>query len=234
MIRYLNAIPFHYGLSPEVELIKDVPAALAVRMAAGEFHASLVPAAAFIQEGRSLGWSRVEGLGIASAGRVGSVYIRSTVPPSEIRTLRLSAESRTSNLLAQIILRRRYRSSPHIIQPAACTTAVESEVIIGDVALGHVTSAGETLIDLGREWLLLTGLPVVFAVVVGQDLAAARAVEALLTPVVARNLAHVDTMLTALNLIRHRDYFSRLQFHLNASHEAALHTFAALLEDEGL
>jgi chorismate dehydratase len=107
----LNALPFHYGISPDVELIKDAPAALAVRMAAGEFHASLVPTAAFIKEGRILGWSRVEGLGIASTGSVGSVYIRATVPPADIRTLRLSPESRTSNLLAQLILLRRSRRS---------------------------------------------------------------------------------------------------------------------------
>lgn len=234
MIRYLNAFPFYYGISPEVELFKDTPAALAVRMAAGEFHASLVPAAAFIQEGLSLGWSWVEGLGIASTGSVGSVYIRTRVPPVAIRTLRLSAESRTSNLLAQIILRRRYRTVPQIIPFAATTVPVDSEVIIGDVALGQRPAAGETLIDIGQEWLRLTGLPVVFAVVVGQDLAAARAAEALLAPMIDRNLANLDTMLTALNILHHRDYFSRLQYRLEVNHQRALRMFATTLAEEGL
>ena len=234
MIRYLNALPFHYGISPDVDLIKDAPAALAVRMAAGEFHASLVPTAAFIKEGRILGWSRVEGLGIASTGSVGSVYIRATVPPADIRTLRLSPESRTSNLLAQLILRRRYRTSPHIIPSGAPAAPVDGEVIIGDAALGHVPAAGETLIDIGREWLLLTGLPVVFAVVVGRDPAAARAVDALLAPMVARNLTHLDTMLAALHMMRHRDYFSRLHYRLDAGHQNALRAFAAMLEEEDL
>jgi predicted solute-binding protein len=232
MIRYLNALPFHYGIAPDVNLIQDAPAALAVRMAAGEFDASLVPAAAFIKEGRELGWSRVANLGIASAGSVGSVYIRATVPPAEIRSLRLCAESRTSNLLAQMILRRRYHTAPRVIPSGADTLPADGEVIIGDVALGHAPAAGESLIDLGREWLLLTGLPVVFAVVVGQDAAAARAADALLAPVVARNLDQLDTMLTALNLMRHRDYFSRLHYRLEAGHQEALRAFAAMLEEE--
>jgi len=234
MIRYLNALPFHYGLPPEVHLIKDVPAALAVRMASGDVEASLVPTAAFLKEGLTLGWSRVEELGIASTGSVGSVYIRADVPPSEIRTLRLSADSRTSNLLAQIILRRCYGTSPQIIPAAAFSTPVDGEVIIGDVALGHVPAAGETLIDIGDAWLRLTGLPVVFAVLVGRDDDTARRAGALLAPVVSRNLANLDTLLTAFNMTRHRDYFTRLHYVLTDRHRQALQVFKALIEEERL
>jgi predicted solute-binding protein len=131
-------------------------------------------------------------------------------------------------------LRRRYRTSPHIIPSGAPAAPVDGEVIIGDAALGHVPGGGETLIDIGREWLLLTGLPVVFAVVVGRNPAAARAVDALLAPMVARNLTHLDTMLAALHLVRHRDYFYRIQYRLEAGHQDALRTFAAMLEEEGL
>jgi len=162
-VSYLNARPLVEGLSP---LVLDTPSALVSRYERGEVDVALLPVAA----GEKLGARRVGGLGVVSGGPVESVLLFLRKDPERVERLALDPASRTSRVLARIVLAQRYGVEPRPAAPPA-----DAELVIGDAAL--VRGAGpERRLDLADEWRALTGLPFVFAAWYG-DPAAAGALE---------------------------------------------------------
>jgi predicted solute-binding protein len=109
------------------------------------------------------------GAGIACRGPVRSILLVSKVPFPEIRTLAADSGSRTSVVLARVILAERFGVQPRLVSRPADLAPMLGEadaaLLIGDPALRLSASAGlpfETL-DLGGECTLMTGLPMVFA-----------------------------------------------------------------------
>jgi len=158
-VSYLNARPLLEGLE---SLVLDTPARLVERFEAGEVDVALIPVAA----GEAAGLTRVGSLGIASEGAVLSVLLFLRCAPADVETLALDRASRTSRILAEIILRERYGRTPRIVEPPA-----DAELVIGDVALQRAREDGGSL-DLAEEWFALTGLPMVFAAWYGRPDAA--------------------------------------------------------------
>jgi chorismate dehydratase len=113
------------------------------------------------------------GSGIASFGPVRSILLISKVPFAEIRTLATDSGSRTSVMLARIILAERFGATPTFVSLAPDLTTMlgvaDAALLIGDAAL-HVDPAALPFhtLDLGQEWTALTGLPMVFAVWAGR------------------------------------------------------------------
>src|ERR1700731_2844747 len=109
------------------------------------------------------------GTGIACHGPVRSILLVSKVPFREIRKLATDMGSRTSVMLARIILAEKFGAEPELIsrQPELAPMLGEADaaLLIGDPALrmDPATLPFETL-DLGGEWTSMTGLPMVFAV----------------------------------------------------------------------
>lgn len=151
------------------DLTFSVPAVCADRLAEGSAEIGIVPCA---ELGR-LGLKIIPGSGIASDGPVRSILLVSEVPPEQIRTLAVDQSSRTSVMLARIILARKYRAEPALISMApdlpAMLEQADAALIIGDPAL-HLDPATLPfhVLDLGTEWNSLTGLPMVFAVWAGR------------------------------------------------------------------
>jgi chorismate dehydratase len=151
------------------DLSFDIPADCARRLAQGEADIGIVPAAVLSE----LGLEIIHGAGIAARGAVRSILLISKVAPAEIRTLALDASSRTSVVLARIVLRDRYGVSPRCVTmppdlPSMLETA-DAALVIGDPALRiDPRQAPHTALDLGEEWLQMTGLPMVFAVWAGR------------------------------------------------------------------
>ena len=111
--------------------------------------------------------------GIACKGAVRSILLTTKVPPRLIRTLAVDTSSRTSVMLARIILAERYGSTPTLIpmQPDLHSMLAEADaaLIIGDPALRLDPARLQyQVLDLGSEWLALSGLPMVFAVWAGK------------------------------------------------------------------
>src|SRR5207244_2118009 len=77
--------------------------------------------------------------------------------------------SRTSVMLSRVILVERFRAEPSVVSRppdvAAMLGEADAALLIGDAALAvdPATLPFETL-DLVREWVIMTGLPMVFAV----------------------------------------------------------------------
>jgi len=106
---------------------------------------------------------------IACGGPVRSILLISKVPFKDIRTLAADSSSRTSVVLAEIVLRRKYDADPnlqtHPPRLAAMLSKCDAALIIGDPALLiEPSQLPYRVLDLGQEWTDMTGLPMVFAV----------------------------------------------------------------------
>ncbi len=122
-----------------------------------------------VVEIQRLGAKALPGVCIASRGPVRSILLVSKAPLSRIRTLAADEGSRTSTLLARLILAERFGAEPEVIPMApelpAMLGRADAALLIGDAALRFDPSGfpGEVL-DLGAEWTRWTGKPMVFAV----------------------------------------------------------------------
>jgi predicted solute-binding protein len=151
-----------------VDLSFSVPSVCADRLASGEVDIGIVPCA----ELPRLGMAIVPEVGIACRGPVRSILLISKVNPGKINLLASDSSSRTSAVLTRIILERAYGVKPQILTMAPDLTSMlavaDAALIIGDPAL-HLdpSSLNYQVLDLGNEWLQLSGLPMVFAVWTG-------------------------------------------------------------------
>jgi len=142
-----------------------LPSECADRLASGESDIGIVPVIEMARQ--KLDYFR--STGIACRGAVRSILLISKVPPREIRTLATDTGSRTSVMLARIILAGRYGVQPKLIsrrsELATMLGEADAALVIGDPALhlDPLTLPFETL-DLGLAWTQMTGLPMVFAV----------------------------------------------------------------------
>jgi predicted solute-binding protein len=106
---------------------------------------------------------------IACRGPVRSILLVSKVPFEKIRTLATDSSSRTSVVLSEIVLRRKYGADPvlqtHPPRLEAMLAQCDAALIIGDPALLiEPSQLPYPVLDLGQEWTEMTGLPMVFAV----------------------------------------------------------------------
>ena len=168
IIDYLNAAPlnhgFKHGLGWEHFHLKfHYPSACADRLREGEVDAGIVSSIEYL---RIPNLRIVPGLCIASPKRVRSVVILSKVPPEQIRSLALDTSSRTSVVLAQLLLRERYGVSPSVMDMGpdlpSMLEANDAALMIGDAAM-RAPKQGLFVLDLAEEWHRWTGLPFVFA-----------------------------------------------------------------------
>ena len=170
-VSYLNTVPLIWGLehSPALrgffDMRYELPSLCADLVARGEADIGILP----VMEMARQKLEYFPGTGIACRGPVRSILLISKVPFAEIRTLAADAGSRTSVMLARVILAERHGAEPKVFaQPADLVPMLETAdaaLIIGDAAL-HLDPASLPFasLDLGAEWVSMTGLPMVFAV----------------------------------------------------------------------
>ncbi len=171
---FLNTAPLVWGLEhgPQrgaFELSYAVPSACADRVAEGAADIGLVP----VVEIAKLALDIAPGTAIACRGPVRSILLISKVPVREIRTLAADTSSRTSVQLARVILARRYGVEPAFVNMAPALAPMlgtcDAALLIGDPALRvEPAELPFTTLDLGAEWVEMTGLPFVFAAWAGR------------------------------------------------------------------
>lgn len=166
-VSYLNTKPLVEGmveLGSEFDLIFDLPSRLADRLADGELEAALIPSV----EAISGNYTVVSDACIGCQGPVWSVKLLGRVAPEKIKTLALDEGSRTSCILSQVILARKYGVRPDCkllgISEDWRQSETDAVLIIGDRAMRVDETEFEFSWDLGEAWLQMTGLPFVFAV----------------------------------------------------------------------
>ena len=161
-VTFLNARPLTAGLvdSPRIDLVLAEPAICASMLEAGDVDLALLPVGAL--PGRD--WEVVPGIAIGADGPVETVVLAGEEPPEAWEEVFLDTASRTSHVLAKIVLdemgvRPRYTLMP-AVEGLARAKGTKGALVIGD--RGFDVRANHVL-DLGREWTRLTGLPMIFA-----------------------------------------------------------------------
>jgi cyclic dehypoxanthinyl futalosine synthase len=169
-IGYLNARPIVDPLDREpysqrFALRRVVPAEASRMVAEGEADLGLISVAA----AAALGDVRlVPGVAIGSRGPIRSLLLVSRRPIAEVETILLDPSSRTTSVLAKLIVARMRRSEPRYFCRApdadleSLLDSTTAAVVIGDPALA-MRGRFEHEIDLGEAWHEWTGQPMVYA-----------------------------------------------------------------------
>lgn len=246
-VKFLNARPLLAGLEAAIPspfpytFATAEPASCAELLAKGEAQVGLVPVAslATLNEVKAN-----PHLGVVARCEATSVLLISRVPWSEIRVLAAHTASRTSVVLARLLLLAKSGAKPKVVPavpPAErMLQQADAAVIIGDPALACPVIPGVTRWDLAAEWTRWRGLPFVFAVwglrpgvdpgvrhLLAESLAYARARWEQLLPVWASQ--------HRMELAHTREYLEhRLCYQLGEEERRAVEEFLRLSHDFGL
>lgn len=160
-VSYTNTKPFVYGLQhsdiiSSIDLSLDIPSDCARKLIEDQADIGLVPVAALLN---IPDYEIVSDYCIGAVAAVNSVFIFSDVPVDQIRTIRLDRQSRTSNALAQVLLKNHWKTFPEFVEEGSADAFVE----IGDRTFGKKNQYSYVY-DLAEEWIKFAGLPFAFAV----------------------------------------------------------------------
>ncbi|HYO26410.1 MAG TPA: menaquinone biosynthesis protein [Lacipirellulaceae bacterium] len=167
-VTYLNTVPLVRGLAellPGARLSFDHPSRLADDLAGGRLDLALAPV---IELARHPDWAMVSNACIAARGPVLSVKLLFRRRPAEVQTLAIDQGSRTSAVLARILLADIHAVHPRVVQlgvdeaPHACPA--DAVLVIGDRAIRTPETGFIESWDLADRWRRWTELPFVFAV----------------------------------------------------------------------
>jgi cyclic dehypoxanthinyl futalosine synthase len=161
-VSFLNAWPLTAGLekSERIELVLAEPSRCAAMLEAGEVDLALVSVAALGKGSYEI----VPGMAIGADGPVQTMVLTGEQSPAIWDEVFLDTASRTSHVLAKIVLDEmgvHPRFTPlQADEGLARAKGTKGALVIGD--RGFDVRANHVL-DLGREWTHLTGLPMIFA-----------------------------------------------------------------------
>jgi chorismate dehydratase len=168
-VSYLNTKPLLYGIERhpvmnDITLVEDYPASIAQMLLNDEVDVGLVPVAVIPKLTEH---HIVTDFCIGCDGPVSSVCIFSNQPIEELNTVYLDYQSRTSVMLARVLLKEFWKSNAEIIYAKGEEYREEIKgttgaLVIGDRALQQRTRS-KYIYDLGEAWKQHTGLPFVFA-----------------------------------------------------------------------
>lgn len=166
-VNYLNSKPLVYGLAERARgcrVLFDLPSRLADSLAAGRLDVALIPV---VEALANPDYRIVSNACVASAGPVRSVKVYFRCPPSSVASLALDEGSRTSAVLARVLLSRRFGLKPELlplpIGMSADEVDADAVLLIGDRAMLAPREPFVETWDLATEWRRWTGLPFVFA-----------------------------------------------------------------------
>jgi chorismate dehydratase len=168
-VSYLNTKPLLYGIEHhevihQIELVNDYPAKIAAMLMNDQVDLGLVPVAVIPKLAEH---HIVTDYCIGCNGPVASVCIFSESPIEELETIYLDYQSRTSVLLATLLLKQFWKSNAKIVYAKGEEYRNEIKgrtggLVIGDRALEQ-RSRSKYIYDLGEAWKEYSGLPFVFA-----------------------------------------------------------------------
>ncbi len=174
-VPYLNEKPLtrwfshtDEGRASGIEVVYAVPSQLARMLESGEIAAALVSSFEYF---RTPGYAIAPGVSISGQGDIESVRAFAKVPWRKIESLALDTSSLTSAALLKILLAEQLDSYPAFLHAApdldAMLAQADACLLIGDKGM-LANGEGLNVLDLGRAWRRLTGLPFVYAVWLGK------------------------------------------------------------------
>ena len=258
-IGYINCAPVYGAIDRGIvalprggELVTGTPAELNDLLVAGELDVSVISAIEYARHAKEL--VLLPDLAISCDGPVRSVALFSRRPVAQLdgRTVLLSASSRTSVALLELLCREVWKIRPKLAEARAeaqdldtlAALPHDAVLVIGDAALSLAARGTYAhRYDLGEEWKRWTGLPFVFAVWASRRVAeqgsVSRAHKSLLASR-AWGLAHLDDLagdaarLTGVAVAACREYLGGLDYALTYKHLAGLTDFFRRLAALGI
>jgi chorismate dehydratase len=256
-IPWINCYPVYGAIdrglvSLPAELVSGTASELNDLLAAGELQVSVVSAVEYARNAAA--YHLLPDLAITCDGPVHSVALFSRRPVEQLDgcTVLLTASSRTSVLLLDLLCRHRWSVRPRFATARAEAPDLtslgrlphEAVLVIGDAALLLAAEARYPVrVDLGAEWKAWTGLPFVFAVWAARrdaGQAAVGVVHRRLLESRAWGLGHLDQLAadaaraTGVREPTCRAYLGDLDYALSYRHLAGLTDFFRRLAQEGL
>jgi chorismate dehydratase len=256
-IPWINCYPVYGAIdrglvSVPAELVSGTASELNDLLAAGELQVSVVSAVEYARNAAA--YHLLPDLAITCDGPVHSVALFSRRPIAELddRTVLLTASSRTSILLLDLLCRHRWEVAPRFATARAEAADLaglsglphDAVLVIGDAALLlRAQRRYPVHVDLGAEWKAWTGLPFVFAVWAARrdaGLPAVQAVHERLLQSRAWGLEHLDLLAaeaaatTGVAEAVCREYLGDLDYALSYRHLAGLTDFFRRLAQDGL
>ena len=256
-IPWINCYPVYAAIDRGLvhvpaDLVSGTASELNELLAAGELQVSVVSAVEYARNAAE--YHLLPDLAITCDGPVHSVALFSRRPVTELdrRTILVTASSRTSVLLLDLLCRHRWDVRPHFASARAEAADLdalsglphEGVLVIGDAALLLAAQARYPVrVDLGEAWKEWTGLPFVFAVWAARRDTGARGVQAVhrgLLEARAWGLGHLDELAreahrrTGVAEPACREYLGDLDYALSYRHLAGLTDFFRRLAQEGL
>jgi chorismate dehydratase len=174
-IQFLNCLPLYYGLVKQdvlldVDLVKAAPKDLATMIRSGELDVAPIPAIEYARYADE--YALLPDIAISSDGEVQSILLLSKPEAEDLSgaTVALTDISRTSQVLARVLVEKRWGASASYVEMpsdlGAMMREADAALLIGDDALRAYWALPDGLhaYDLGSEWKAWTGLPMVYAV----------------------------------------------------------------------
>ncbi|PLX01888.1 MAG: radical SAM protein [Marinilabiliales bacterium] len=185
LVSYLNTFPFLSGIeksgfiNPEwIEIVLETPSQCAKSILSGSSDVGLLPIGAYLTTDQSK-FEVITDYCLGAENEVKSVLLLSDIPLEKIKTICLDSQSRTSNLLVQVLAHEYWNLSAEFISSEEKVTNVEvAKLLIGDRALEKRNHFRYSY-DLAKEWFDFTSLPFVFALWVAKKEIAGRIEDAL-------------------------------------------------------
>ncbi len=240
-VPYLNEKPLtrwfshtDEGRASGIEVVYAVPSQLARMLESGKIAAALVSSFEYF---RTPGYVIAPNVSISGQGDIESVRAFAKVPWRKIESLALDTSSLTSVALLKILLAEQLDSYPAFLHAApdldSMLAMADACLLIGDKGM-LAEGDGLNVLDLGRAWRHLTGLPFVYAVWLGKPenitphlihaLATAKAWG--LTQIEAIATEEAVRIGTSVRQCRH--YLTDvMDYNLDEEHQEALATFGA-------
>lgn len=215
------------GLLDKIELSEDYPARIAADLQNDRIDIGLIPVAIIPSIPNA---QIVSDYCISAEEDVASVAIFSEVPLTEVKTLLLDYQSRTSVNLARILVRDYWKldlrfeaAGPDFREQIRGTTAA---VVIGDRALEQRLQS-PYMYDLATAWNNLTGLPFVFAAWVANKPIDPDFIDGF-NKALGYGLKHLDEVVADLTFDAYdlKTYFTEnIQYELNEDKRKAIQLF---------
>lgn len=256
-IPWINCYPVYGAIdrglvSVPAELITGTASELNDLLAAGELEVSVVSAVEYARNAAA--YQLLPDLAISCDGPVHSVALYSKRPIERLdgATVLLTASSRTSVLLLELLCRHRWSITPKFATVRAEAADLgslsglphDAVLVIGDAALMlDARRVYPHKADLGAAWREWTGLPFVFAVWAARreaSLVAVQGVHARLLASLRWGLSHLEELARAAAVSTGVDettcqaYLSDLDYALSYRHLAGLTDFFRRLAQDGL
>lgn len=216
----------HSGILNQIELSLDIPSDCAIKLIENKVDIGLVPVAALLHVPD---YHIVSNYCIGAVGAVDSVFVFSNKPISEIKTLQLDAQSRTSNNLAKVLLKNFWKINPEFVDH----DQADAFVLIGDRTFGKKEQFLYHY-DLAEEWFNFTELPFAFAVWASNK-PIPEAFKLAFNTALKLGLDHREDVLKTLNKVENFDLddylMNKIDFNLDENKLKAISKFHQLIRE---